>query len=265
MESKILIKSMAFIKRNSSCILTITASAGVIASTVLAAKATPKALDAAKDAYFRKPEDEGELTKFETFKAMAPAYIPTVIIAIGTISCIIEANALNQRQRKALASAYGMLSASYNEYRRKAKEIFGEDADDKIKTAVIKDHYISYTSGFQTCGKELDYKPSGEELLFYEEFRNEYFQLTMEEVIEAEYHLNRNFALKGYVSLNEFYDFLGLEHTIEGEVLGWSMDMEYIWIDFNHQKVTMDDGLEVYIVQYPIDPDTLYLESQKEL
>ena len=71
----------------------------------------------------------------------------------------------------------------------------------------------------------------------------------------AEYHLNRNYILRGYAYLNEFYVFLGIEETDYGSVLGWAPnDDGMYWIDFNHSKTVLDDGLEVYIIEMPFEP-----------
>lgn len=32
------------------------------------------------------------------------------------------------------------------------------------------------------------------------------------------------------------------------------------WIDFNHKKVTLDDGMEIYIIEMPFDPTYDFLE-----
>lgn len=63
---------------------------------------------------------------------------------------------------------------------------------------------------------------------------------------DAEYHINRNLALRGYVELNEFYEFLGLEPTAFGSEVGWSTEAGaqwygYSWIDFYHEYYESDD------------------------
>ena len=88
----------------------------------------------------------------------------------------------------------------------------------------------------------------------------------MAALINAEYHFNRNFALYGYASLNDFYSFLGLEATEQGEALGWAAwkfyadGFEGAWIDIDHRKVTMEDGMECYILEYVIPPNAEYLD-----
>ena len=42
-----------------------------------------------------------------------------------------------------------------------------------------------------------------------------------EQVLMAEYHLNRNYILRGEAVINELYEFLGLEPTDWGAEAGW--------------------------------------------
>ncbi|MCG5029675.1 DUF6353 family protein, partial [[Ruminococcus] torques] len=53
-------------------------------------------------------------------------------MGVSTIACIFGANALNQKKQASLMSAYVMLNESYKQYRKSAKTVYGEDADDKI-------------------------------------------------------------------------------------------------------------------------------------
>lgn len=253
MFEKLLSKSARYLKRNSSTILTIVGAVGVAATAVTAVKATPKALkllEAAKD------EKGEELTKLEVVKVAAPVYIPSTVIGVSTIACIFGANVLNKRHQAALTSAYALADGMYKEYSGKVKELFGEEADMQVREAIAKDKV-----------KEIDvYAPgmnslslSGDKRLFYEEYRGKYFESTVEAVQNAEYHFNRNFTMRGFACLNEFYEFLGLEPTKEGAELGWdACDLLEggltPWIDFDHRLFTFDDGLECYIISMPIPP-----------
>lgn len=74
--------------------------------------------------------------------------------------------------------------------------------------------------------------------------------------MQAEYHLNRNFILRGYVSVNDFLDFLKLEHTASGDEDGWEefageAFYGYRWVDFEHRHYTTDDGLSVCAIETP--------------
>lgn len=230
--------SARFVKRNASTILTCIGGAGVVATSVLAVKATPKALTLLEKA----EEEKGEkLTKAETIKVAGPAYIPSILVGVSTIACIFGANALNKRQQAALMSAYALLDSSYKEYRSKVGEIYGEEADMNIKKEIAKDKY----------DEDLVVEAGNE--LFYDDFSGRYFETTMEKVIQAEYLLNRNLIRDCYVCVNQFYDQLKIEPIDGGDELGWAANEMHercwnAWIDFHHEKVVMDDGLECYII-----------------
>ena len=247
--------AQVFCKRNASTILTCVGGAGVVATTVMAVKATPKALTLLEEAKKEKGED---LTKIEKVKTVATTYIPTVVTGAATIACIFGANTLNKRQQAALMSAYALLDNSYKEYKNKLKELYGEETHQDIVNAIAVekagDVYVSSECLCTSCDLTIE-ENDGEPKLFYDEHSNRYFEATIERVITAEYHLNRNFTLRGHVYLNEFYEFIGLETTDYGSVLGWAVnDDEIYWIDFNHRKVMMEGGLEVYIIETPYGP-----------
>lgn len=240
-------KAKVFVKKNSATILTCVGAAGVVATAVTAVKATPKAVRLLEEAKAEKGE---ELTKWEVVKTAGPAYIPSVAIGAGTIACIFGANILNKRHQAAIMSAYAMLDQSYKEYRNKTNELYGEDADQNIRKEIAKDKY-----------KDQDIEMSGEgnKQLFFDEFSGRYFEASMEEVLAAEYKINRMINIGFGAYLNEFYELLGLEPVDYGEYLGWNpamlSDMFWnSWVDFTHFKTTMDDGLECTIISIDAEP-----------
>ena len=241
--------SMLFLKKNASTILTYIGSSGVIATSVMAVKVTPKALTLLENAKTEKGE---ELTKTEKIKVAGPAYIPAVLIGASTIACIFGANILNQRQQAALMSAYALLDNSYKDYKNKVQELYGKDSNKHIKEEISKDKY-----------EENPYSIEEGKQLFYDEFSQRYFESTTEQVLRAEHEVNRMLATDYGVYLNEFYELLEIDRTDYGDYLGWSTGeivetYGYCWIDFHHTKVIMDDGMECTIISMHTEP-TLYM------
>lgn len=227
--------SMIFLKKNASTILTCAGGAGVIATSIMAVKATPKALTLLENAKEEKGED---LTKLEKVKVAGPAYLPSVLMGASTIACIFGANILNQRQQAALISAYALLDNSYKDYKKKVEELYGKDMKYFVREKITKDKYKK--------------NPVEDDMqLFYDEFSQRYFESTTENVIRAENKINRIIATDYCVYLNEFYELLGVERVDYGDYLGWSMDEI---IDFHHQKVIMEDGMECTIISMYTEP-----------
>lgn len=237
--NKLVHRTKLFVGRNGSTILTVMGGAGLIATAVLTATATPKAMTRVENA---REEKGAELTKAETMLAAVPAYIPPIITGVATLACIFGANMLNKRQQASLISAYALLDNSYKEYKKKVNELYGEGADNNVKSEIAKDKY-----------EEFGVEPEDGMKLFYDDFSGRYFESTLEKVQEAEYNINRDLSMRDYATLNEFYEYLGLIPIDGGNDLGWSTGMNFdhywqSWIDFGHHKTILDDGLEVIII-----------------
>ncbi|MBO5319064.1 MAG: hypothetical protein J6B01_04555 [Ruminococcus sp.] len=250
-----------FLRKNGSTILTCAGAVGVVTTAVLSVKATPKALQKLEEAKEEKKED---LTTLEKVKAVGPSYIPAVLSGVGTLACIFGANTLSRRQQAALSSAYALVDASFKEYKTKLKELYGEETHNKIVDAIAveKADEMYVRSGYMCGTCDLGGEGSNP-AIFYDEHSGRYFSATIEQVITAEYHLNRNYILRGYAYLNEFYEFLGIDETDYGSVLGWTPtdDGEY-WIEFNHRKEYFEGGMEYYIIEMPFEPSYDFLEYE---
>ena len=255
-----LLKTEGFLKKNAATILTCVGATGVVVTAVATAKATPKALMLLENAKEEKGED---LTKFEKVKIAGPAYIPAAMAGAATISCIFGANYLNKREQAGLVAAYTALDNSYKEYKEKIEELYGEEAEKEVRHEIAKDKYEE-----NKPGNKLDAKQSNSDvLLFFDEWSNRYFWRTMEEVREAEYHFNRNFVLREYADLNEFYAFLGLDPTAFGAEVGWSMGAGaafygYDWVDFVHEiHESTDPDMPTYItIRMPFGPTADFMD-----
>ena len=244
--NKLLSSSKLFFKRNSSTILTCLGGAGVVATTIMAVKTTPKAMALLEDAKKEKGED---LTKLEIVRIAGPVYIPTILVGASTIACIVSANILNKRQQASITSAYALLDNSYREYRKKVEEVYGENANAEIQSEIAKDKRVNVT----------DVTLSDDQRLFYDNFSGRYFESTIEKVQRAEYYVNRDIHMRGWVTLNEFYEWLDIDPIDGGDALGWSEGGNLArywqcWIDFNHTKAVLDDNLECIIVSIFQEP-----------
>lgn len=231
--SKLLSNSVRLLKRNSPTILTCIGAVGVVATTVMAVKATPKALAAVE----AKKEEKGEdLTRLETISAVVPSYAPSAITGIATIACIFGANVLNKRSQASLMSAYALLDKSYKDYKHKVKEIFGDEGDFQVRESIAKDTY-----------KETNIRVNDGKELFYDMYSDRYYESTRDDVKEAAYKLNRMIATSGGVYLNEYYALLGLDPIEGGDIVGWSVTQCYemyweAWVDFSYEAITIDEG-----------------------
>lgn len=262
-----------FLRKHGGTILAVAASVGVVATAIETGKATVKAKRLLEvDEALRKYNEEEQgvveepLTKKDIVKVCWKAYVPAAILGGGTIACILYSNALNKKQITSLTAAYMALGKTYQEYRRQVAEHVGTEQEQEIwKDAYADDEGLAKVK-------------SEEKLLCYEPISKRYFHATKAELLAAFYDANKDFAENGYIALNDFFGYLGLDFVPELDDKGWSAEYlgamwENYWIDFNYAEQKTDDGLEVYYVdsfQPPVedyinyDPYADYCEKKGE-
>lgn len=240
-------KSGRFLKDHLPEILTITSTIGIGASIYLTRKATKA------EQILQNGGNLEAMEPIEKVKVYASIYWPLAVVSTASIGCMWCAHILDKRQQTQLLSAYMALGQAYERY----KEIVRKNVDHETYCK-IQEEYEEELRAEQEFPRDTDDK-----LLFYLPFYNQYFNATMKEVIDAEYQVNREFALAGYVDFNMFLDALGIEPIVGGDDIGWSQDAGvafygYGWIEFEHRLQTTDDGLECYYIEMPFLPTEDY-------
>lgn len=254
--NKLVHQSKLFLSKNAPTILTCIGGVGVIVTSVMAVKATPKALTLLEKA----EEEKGDkLTKLETIKVAGPQYIPAVIAGAATIACVFGSNILSKRQQATLMSAYALLDSSYRDYKNKVDELYGEEAGEKVREEIAKDKYTG--DGIMHDDKKE---------LFFDFYSGRYFESTKDMVLLAAYETNRAMVVNGAVGLNEYYQFLGIEEKPEYDLVGWSCGQIeemywHPWIEFDYSETVIDDSeghddFVATIIYMPMEPYMDYLE-----
>lgn len=193
--------------------------AGMVTSTVLAVKATPKALMLME---MRKEELEVDtLTPVETVKTTWKCYLPTVITGATSVACLVGSHSVNSRRNAALATAYKLSETAFAKYRESTLETIGEKKEqavrDKVSEKQIKETPVNKTEVFMT-GKG--------QTLFFEPLSSRYFYSDLEKIKRAENKLNKEIICDAFDSgrtVNDFYEEIGIPTTSTGDNLGWKI------------------------------------------
>ena len=230
------------ITKHSPEILTGIGIAGMITTTVLAVKVTPKAIRLIEEAKEEKGED---LTKTETVKTCWRAYIPAAATCIVSTACLIGASSVSIRRNAMLATAYKLSETAFSEYKEKVVETIGDEKEkvvrEKVSEERIKKNPITKNEIIMT-----DYGDTQ----FYETLSGRYFKSDIEQIKKVVNYLNKDMLqdMFGTISLNEFYDELELERIDLGDELGWRVDKGLIEIDFT-SKIA-DNGKPCIVLDY---------------
>lgn len=239
------------IEQHSPEILTGIGIAGMVTTTVLAVKATPKALELINDAASVKFEerDGEEMTKLEVVKAGWKPYIPAALSGAFSIACIIGAQSVNAKRNAALATAYKLSEDALMIYKDKVVETIGEKKEQVIQEKVDKEHLDRNP----VTKNEVIITGIGEQLC-YDVISGRYFKSDIETLRKVQNDLNAEMVSGApYISLSEFYDAIGLAHTNVSDRLGWNLYQEG-QIDIHFGSQITDDGRACIVVGYMVEP-----------
>lgn len=242
------------LKKAVPIILSVLGVIGVGVTAVLSSK------DTAKSMIERKTPIKEELVKTDSFKEKANIvahkakdYAPTIASATLTCGCIIGSMVLSKKFELSLIAAYTALENSYKKYKDTNIKMNGTENDKKIKAKMAEDVF-----------KEQQFMSEPDKhQLFYDEFAGDYFEGDIEQVVRAEYCINKSLIKTGYATLNQFYRFMGKKEVYFGNDIGWSIKSgiknHYNWIGIEHDKAVIDGDLECIIISLsnPPTPDFL--------
>ena len=237
--------------KHSPEILTGIGIAGMITTTVLAVKATPKALklvEERKIELFEANESDCEsLPALDVVKTCWKCYIPAAVTGTLSVACLIGASSVSAKRNAALAAAYKLSETALSEYQEKVIETIGEKKEQYIRDEIAKDTIeknpvsnnavIITGKGHTRC---------------FDKLSGRYFESDIETIRKAENTLNKRLMDEMYVSLNEFYWELDLESTELGELMGWDIDHGLIDLSFSSQ--ICDDGVPALVINYRVAP-----------
>ena len=141
------------LQKHSPEILLVAGTVGVVASTVMACKATLKVEEIVDDAKQKidtihevaaNPAMAEKYSEEDSKKDLAIVYTqtavkfiklygPAVVLGVASLGCMIGSNRILNKRNAALAAAYAAVDKSFKEYRGRVIERFGEKMDKELR------------------------------------------------------------------------------------------------------------------------------------
>lgn len=250
--SKIVKSAKISLSKHSPEILTGIGIAGMITTTFLAVKATPKALklierrkEELDDEKFNNHMDKGgdlrdyhdieKLKVSEVIKTTWKCYIPAAVTSVASIACLVGASSVHVKRNAVLATAYQLSETALTEYKEKVIETIGEKKEkvirDKVNKERIEKNPVSQNNVILTEKGNT---------LCYDHLSGRYFKSDIDKINKAVNAINNRILHDYYASLNDLYAELGLYSVSLGDHMGWNSDMGLLEVDFSSQL--NDDG-----------------------
>lgn len=246
--SKVAKNVQSVVRKYQPEILTGIGISGMITTTIMAVKATPKALDRMAEVKEQHTyETDRKAFCKDVLTKVAPIYIPAAIIGGLSVSCLIGASSVNYKRNAALATAYTLSETALKEYQDKVVETIGEKKEEAVRAAISKDK-IDKTPAVE---REIVITGNGTTRCF-DPISARYFESDIETIRRTINELNRRMLIDDYISLNDFYIELGLEGTEIGEDIGWRVDKGFVEVSFH--AILDKHGVPCLAMDYHLAP-----------
>ena len=194
--------------------------AGMWGGAITAVIATPKAVDEFKKASTKK-EKLLVLTKH-----YSPAFAIMALSTGGLISVLVSKN----KEIAGLALACAASEKLYSEYRQSVVDTVGEkkeiEIQDNLATKKVQETAIPETI------KESLLIADDSSVLCQDLWTGRYFKSTRQKIDSGLNEANAQLNDDGYLSLNDFYYFIGLDSVVGGVELGWSISNGTIKLEY---------------------------------
>lgn len=210
------------LKKNAPTILSVFGVAGIFVTGILGIRAGMKA---------EKIRDGEEMALKEFLAKTWRCYILVSISALISSGFVILGNRISMKQIAALSGLAAAGGKKFNEYRAKIREMVGDEKEKEIFEEAKKASQIEWIDNadfmkdIEESGVELE-KP----VLYYDDISDRFFEISPTRFLAAKYHLNKKFWFYGYVTLNEWYELLGVEPVtirnfgVDGDNIAWTYD-----------------------------------------
>ena len=245
MKSNLFVAVKSGLSKHSPEILIGLGVAGLLGTTILAVRETPKVLKLLES---KKNElDVEKLSVKDTVKTVWKNYIPCAVLAVTSVACIIGASNISARRNAALAAAYAIGNKAFSDYKEEVINLLGEEKAKEIKEKVadkrLKENPVT--------NKEVFITESNEHLC-YDEITGRYFRSSQNKIKEVQNILNDRLRDEMWISLNDLYYELGLPNVRVGDDLGWNIDDGYLDIVLSSRIA--EDGTPCITLDYGIGP-----------
>lgn len=224
------------LKKNSPALMFGAGVIGVAATVVLACKATLKLEETLETGqehlkYAREIEDGNDrmvaLTYVKTAYDVTKLYTPALLVGVASVAALTGAHVAMNRRVAGLTAAYAVVDRGFKDYRKRVVDELGLDKDLEFFHGVEDREIVEETDQGPIVKTVKRLKSDGRSPYSF------YFEKGMSENWESRPGANQTFVkcaqswandmlkARGWLTLNDVLDMLGMQRTQAGMVVGW--------------------------------------------
>jgi hypothetical protein len=241
-------------QKHSPTILFVGGVVGVVASTVLACRATLKLDEILEKSHGKielaktlKDDDYSDsdsrrdiaITYTKNVVTIGRLYAPAVLVGTLSIAALTGSHRILTNRNAALTVAYTTLQTGFDEYRKRVVDDLGEDKDYEYRYGTETREIKNEKTG--KLEKVTKVSPHGASIhARYFDRKNSSWRPTYDYNLfflqSQQKYANDKLLSQGHFTLNDAYDALGMERSVDGFLIGWlkTKDGDNV-IDFGYE------------------------------
>lgn len=237
--TRALSRGLLLAQKHSPELLTAAGIVGGIAAAVLGARATLKTDEVTEELkrdrdvvktmqagnQYAEPKEYAQDITYVYIKATKSyikIYWPAITLGAASIVCILGAHNILKQRNAMLLIAYKTLETSFNEYRSRVVQDFGEEVDHKYIGGVRNE--IDESGETAKVVEVIDHKAISPYVRYFDEFSERWqrdAEMNFMFLVNAQNIFNNRLRARGHVFLNEVLEYLGFNHSSVGALVGW--------------------------------------------
>lgn len=232
------------VSKNLPTITTVTSVIGLFMTVGLTIKTAPRA----KNIYEERLAERPNMTTWNKIQILAPLYWPVLLSGGLTAGSIILSNRVSTRRTAAAIAAYQVSEAALASFREAAVKTVGKKKTEDIEYTVAADKIRANPASANSIFVNEN------EQLCYDSISGRYFSSTKNKIESAINTINKRLISETTVSLNEFYELIGLSYNQVGYMLGWNMRSMNDILEVTFSAHLTDDGRTALVIDYDVAP-----------
>lgn len=215
---------------------------GVVATTVLASKATLQLEDilienerlqergrdllASGNERYPASEYTKDMAKLKVrlVKDVGKLYAPAIIIGVGSIAALTGSHLILSKRYAGVVAAYATLDQTFGDYRQRVRELVGDEQEREIRLGKPGERDEPSVEG-KTVGAVAAGRGRSQYARWYSKETSKSWEKEPDYSLvflkAQQNYMNDLLHTRGHVFLNEVYDALGMERDKAAAVVGW--------------------------------------------
>lgn len=226
---------------------------GMFTAMIMVAKKSPKMHEDLEEIKNDKEMPKKEKQK-EQVKTVAKHQWPAAVIFLLSVAAIASADRIHCKRNAAMAIVVEASEAAVHEYNNIMREVAGEEKAKEVQRIYEErtreePHHEAPTNVHII---------TGDEYWIYDEFTNTMFKGNTIMVESAVNECNRRIFEEMYISLNDFYEEMGVKEAKINSAVGWNNNTDLIRIAWSAKMI---NGKPVAVLTYTNPPQEGFRES----